>query len=79
MTVTIRGKIEYTIDKDHPDIKCVENWTGGKVFTYEDEYTFSDIYNEDDMWNYIKNDLALVAGGGYNADHINIIKYTIDY
>ena len=79
MGATIRGKIEYTIDKDHPDIKFVPDWTANKVFTYEDKYVFNDAYSEDDMWNYIKTDLALVAGGGYNADHIHNIKYTIGY
>lgn len=79
MTVTIRGKIEYTIDKDHPDIRFIPDWTPNKVLTFEDTYVFDDIYSKEDMCNYIKTDLALVAGGGYNTDHINIIKYTIDY
>ena len=56
-----------------------KDWTANKVFTYEDTYVFNDTYSKDDMWNYIKTDLALVAGGGYNADHIHIIKYTIGY
>ena len=30
------GKITFTMDKEHPDIKCVENWTEDKVMKFAD-------------------------------------------
>lgn len=71
------GKITYTIDKNHPDIKYVEGWTEEKIFTFEDTYTFNNDYPEESMKEYIKRDLKLVAGGGYNTDHIHNIKFEI--
>ena len=75
------GKITYTIDNAHPDIKYVEDYTEEKIFTYEDTYTFAENYFE---WHgeynikvYIKKDLMLVAGGGYDADHIHNVKFEI--
>ena len=65
------GKISFTIDKKHPDIKYVPDWEEDKVLTIEDEYTFNDDYPKENIIAYIKNDLSLVAGGGYNADHIH--------
>ena len=71
------GKIIYTIDKAHPDIKYVADYTEEKIFTYEDVYTFNGEYSKDFVAEYIKQDLMLVAGGGYNADHIHNVKFEI--
>lgn len=71
------GEISCTIDKKHPDIKYVENWTEDKVFTFSDTYTFNDGYSEDYMIGYIKNDLKLVAGGGYNSKYIHNVTFKI--
>ena len=71
------GKITYTIDKTHPDIKCVEDYTEEKIFTFEDTYTFNGDYPMENIKAYIKNDLMLVAGGGYNTDHIHNVKFEI--
>lgn len=78
--VKYRGTIRCTIDHNHPDIKCVDNWTKDKVFEFSDEYTFD--YDEDYTYNgeyerYIKNDLSLIAGGGYNAEHIHNVTFEI--
>lgn len=72
------GKIKCTIDKDHPDIKYVKDWTEDKVMEFSDEYTFDPDYTEDDCVAYIKRDLKLVAGGGYNADHIHNVEFEIE-
>ena len=77
------GKITYTIDKDHPDIKYVEDYTEEKIFTFEDTYSFDESRNlewqeESNIKAYIKRDLKLVAGGGYNTDHIHNIKFEIN-
>ena len=73
------AKINFTIDKDHPDIQCVKDWTKLKRFEFEDTYTFDDRYGftEDDCINYIKRDLKLVAGGGYNWDYIHNVTFEI--
>lgn len=71
------GKISFTIDKEHPDIKYVPDWTEDKVLTFEDEYTFDDDYTEETAIAYIKNDLSFVAGGGYSIDHIHNVVFEI--
>lgn len=76
------GKITYTIDGKHPDIKYVEEWTEEKVLTFEDTYTFDESRNfewqkESHIKSYIKHDLMLVAGGGYNTDHIHNVEFEI--
>lgn len=73
----LKGTITYTIDADHPDIGCVKKWTPKKKFTLSDVYTFNDVYEADAMELYIKNDLRLVAGGGYNCNHIHNVKIVI--
>lgn len=70
------ARISYTIDKDHPDRKYIENWTENKEFHYDDIYKFSDNYCGNPI-AYIKNDLRLVAGGGYNSEHIHNVKFKI--
>ena len=72
------GKIVYTIDKAHPDIKYIEDYTEEKIFTFEDVYTFNGEYSKEDVAEYIKRDLMLVAGGGYNTDHIHNVKFEIN-
>lgn len=72
------GKISFTMDKDHPDIKYVKDWTENKVLTIEDVYIFNNNYTKEDVIAYIKNDLSLVAGGGYNTDHIHNVVFYIE-
>lgn len=72
------GKINCTIDTDHPDVQYVKDWTENKMLSFDDTYTFDDSYTEDDCINYIKRDLKLVAGGGYNSDHIHNVTFEIE-
>jgi len=72
------GKINYTIDKEHPDIKYMKDWTEDKVLSFYDIYAFDDNYTQEDCINYIKRDLKLVAGGGYNSDHIHNVTFEIE-
>ena len=76
------GKITYEIDENHPDVNyVVGGWYKGKVFEYEDTYGFDErLYSleDHDMFvNYINKDLKLVAGGGYNSEHIHNVKFEI--
>ena len=72
------GKIFYTIDENHPDIKFVEGWKKGKIYTFEDVYTVNDEYPTENIKAYIKADLKLVAGGGYGTEHIHNVKFEIN-
>ena len=71
------GKIMYTMDKSHPDIEYAKDWTENKVYAFKDEYTFDACYTHEDIIDYIKHDLSLVAGGGYNTEHIHNVKFDI--
>ena len=73
----IYGKISYTVDSGHPDIQYIKDWSENKVLTFEDTYTFNNCYTFDDMEGYVKSDLSLVAGGGYNSEHIHNVKFEI--
>lgn len=76
------GKITYEIDESHPNVNYVAGgWYKGKVLEYEDTYEFDErLYSPEHhkmFVNYIKKDLKLVAGGGYNIDHIHNVKFEI--
>lgn len=73
------GKIVYTIDKNHPDVNCiVGGWHKGKILDFEDVYTFDEeLYDNRSAIAYIKKDLKLIAGGGYNSDHIHNVMFDI--
>lgn len=81
MQLQYYGKINYTMDQQHPDIQYVENWTEDKTFSYNDTYTLdSGMYleePEEHIVAYIKRDLKIIAGGGYNADHIHNVEFEI--
>ena len=44
------GEIQCTIDKNHPDIKYVKDWTKDKVFKFHDKYTFDESYGWTLSW-----------------------------
>lgn len=48
------------------------------MLSFDDTYTFDDNYTQEDCINYIKRDLKLVAGGGYNSDHIHNVTFEIE-
>ena len=75
------GSIVYRMKKDHPDWTCSDQ-DEQKVYEFRDEYTFdSSIYSsddEDDIIAYISCDLKLVAGGGYDANSIDVVDMQIE-
>lgn len=74
----IKATIFYKMDEGHRDKDCVVGgWEKGKEFSFSDTYIITEgsFYSEDDMYEYIKHDLALVAGGGYTTDHIYDTRY----
>lgn len=72
-----KGLITFNIDSGHPDVQCVENIDDELCF--EDIYTLSSDYyiNEEEMINFIKQDLSIVAGGGYSKENIRNVKFDI--
>lgn len=77
-SVKFEATIYYMVDSDHPDYKYIKEPEAKQQFS--DIYKFDTFYWGDDfggMKAYMKQDLALVAGGGYNCDHINNVKYKI--
>lgn len=75
--IRYKAKITFTMDEKHPDIKYVKDWTKDKEFTFDDVYEFSEDYSREEIERYIKHDLKLVAGGGYNTEHIHNVKFEI--
>jgi hypothetical protein len=46
-------------------------------YSHLDTYNIDDgsFWSEDAMYAYIKHDLKLIAGGGYNTDHIYDVRF----
>lgn len=77
MKKSIRATIYYTVDSEHPDIQYIKN--PSEIQSFTDTYTFDTNYVGNvtrlEMENYAKNDLRLVAGGGYNSKHIHNVSF----
>lgn len=71
-----KAMIKFKVEKTHPDIEYIEN--PEEVLSFEDVYSFNQSYSEEDVSSYIKNDLSIVAGGGYDNKHINILDFVIE-
>lgn len=70
------AKITYRIDSGHPDYKYISPTKRNGILDYSDVYTIYDEYI-DRPKEYIKEDLLLIAGGGYNTNHIHDVKFDI--
>jgi hypothetical protein len=71
-----KGTISYRITEDHPDRKYFKGDIS-KRLTFSDVYTVKEDISRESIVAYIKADLALVAGGGYDTDHIRDVRFTI--
>lgn len=73
------GEINYRMERNHPDWEYVKDHR--KTLSFADRYQFDlDYFYSDDpaeMESYIRNDLLLVAGGGYSPDKIKNVKIDI--
>ena len=72
-----KGTISYRITEDHPDRKYFKGDISERL-TFSDTYTIKEDMSRESIVYHIKNDLALVAGGGYNTDHIRDVQFTIE-
>lgn len=77
--VKIKATIYYMIDTGHPDYRYYKKPEG--LHEFSDTYTIDidKFVSMDDVENYIKHDLALVAGGGYNAAHIHKVRFKLEF
>ena len=75
MKKAIKASIFYTIDKEHPDYNCIKQPDRMHEFTDIYHVDTDNYWSEDDMYSRIKEDLKLVAGGGYNWNHVHNISF----
>lgn len=77
MIRTFNAEIKFKVIGSHPDIKYISN--PDEIQTFNDAYSINTdyFYNTTEMLDHIKNDLQLVAGGGYNTDHIYHVYFDI--
>ena len=79
MTREYKAKITYCINPEyHPDFESLDDWFIGRVYEFEDTYRFDVEYAREDVTEYIKRDLSLVAGGGYDTRGIYAERFYID-
>ena len=75
--IKILATISFTVDPEHPDIKYMENPDG--IHTFTDCYHFDTeklwCTDREELHAIIEDDLKLVAGGGYNYDHIHNVTF----
>lgn len=79
--IKVKGVIKYKVKKNHPDLNYIPEDERDKEFEFCDIYKIDtdNFWGRDHIDAYIKHDLALVAGGGYDTDTIKNIKYTLLY
>lgn len=77
----IKGAIFYKVKKNHPDLKYIPEDERDKTQVFEDTYYIDTdyFYGRDDIESYIKHDLKLVAGGGYDTNTIKDVKIKLAY
>ena len=77
----IKGVIKYKVKKNHPDLKYIDEDERDNEFEFCDVYNIdpNNFWGRDHIESYIKHDLALVAGGGYDTDTIKDVKITLTY
>ena len=78
MIKTFNAEIKFKVIGSHPDIKYISN--PDEIQTFSDTYSINTDYfhSTDEILDHIKNDLKLVAGGGYNTDHIHPVYFNIE-
>ena len=79
--INIKGVIKYKVKKNHPDLKYIPEEDRNKTLEFCDTYSIDTdyFYSRDDIEDYIKHDLRLVAGGGYDTDTIKNEKIILTW
>lgn len=74
----IKAKLTYTIKPTHPDFQYLtEGWTPEKRFTDEDVWHINPdcFHGEEDIEDFIKENMLLTAGGGYDWNGIDNVEF----
>lgn len=79
--VKIKGVIKYKIKRNHPDLNYIPIDKRDDTFEFEDTYHIDTdkFWGKDHIEAFIKHDLSLVAGGGYDTDTIKNVKFDLLY
>ena len=79
--MAIDGVIYFKVKKNHPDLKCLPENERDKTQVFKDTYFIDTdyFYGRDDIESYIKHDLKLVAGGGYDTNTIKNVKIDLKW
>ena len=81
MIKRIKAKITFNVTENHPDAEYIKDIN--ETLDFEDVYTIDTEFfgggsgDNESILNYIKNDLRLVAGGGYDTEHIYNVNFDI--
>ena len=77
----VKGVIYYKVKKNHPDLQYIPEEERDKMQEFCDIYTIDtdQFFGRDHIESYIKHDLKLVAGGGYNTDTIKNVKTVLTW
>lgn len=79
--IKVKGVIRFKVKKNHPDLKCIPEEDRDKTQEFCDIYYIDTdcFYGRDHIESYIKHDLRLVAGGGYDTDTIKNEKIILTW
>lgn len=79
--IKVKGVIYYKVKKNHPDLQYIPKDERDKTLEFCDIYNIDTdyFYSRDDIESYIKHDLKLVAGGGYDIDTIKNTKIVLTW
>ena len=79
-TRSFKATLKFKVDKNHPDIKCIKN--PDEPIKFSDTYRFNENYYNlndiEEMEARAHSDLSIVAGGGYDAEHIHEISWEFE-
>lgn len=72
-----KAAITFNVKEGHPDMKYIKD--PAEKLQFSDTYTFNTFHydNEQQMIAFMKEDLSLVAGGGYSTEHIKNVSFSI--
>lgn len=67
---TVTGKAKA----NHPDCSSNTELEYSDIYTIDTDY----FYGGDDIYNYIKRDMLLVLGGGYDTSTVKNVKFNLN-
>lgn len=81
--IILEATISYTVDNEHPDWQYMNEKQQNGINKFSDDYYFDKNYysmsDKDYMIEHAKYDLLLVAGGGYDYEHVHNAKFKFKF